>query len=56
VEGKWRSELPDRTVFAHGWRFSRRWDWWLIGWWLVGLSSCVAFLVLLGLTLSGIDY
>jgi hypothetical protein len=56
VEGKWRPELPDRPVFGYAWRFGRRCDWWLIGWWLLGLSFCLAFWALLGLTLSGIHY
>jgi hypothetical protein len=35
---------------------SRRWDWSVTGWWLCGLCLCLAFWVLIGLTLSGIDY
>ena len=56
MEGKWRPELPDRPVFAQGWRPSLRWDWWLIGSWLLVLGLCAAFWVLLGLTLSSIDH
>lgn len=56
MEGKWRPELPDRPVVVYGWRFSRRWDWPVVGCWLCGLSACVAFWVLLGLTLSRINY
>jgi hypothetical protein len=56
MEGKWRPELPDRPVFGHAWRLSDRWDWWVVGWWLCGLCVCCAFWVLLGLTLSGIEY
>jgi hypothetical protein len=56
MEGKWRPELPDRPVFGYAWRLSPRWDWLVVGWWLCGLCVCVAFWVLLGLTLSSIDY
>ena len=54
MESKLHPELSDRPVFGYAWRVGHR-DWWLIGWWLLGLGFCVAFWVLLGLTLSGID-
>ena len=56
MEGKWRPELPDRPVFGYALRLSHRWDWFVVGWWLCGLCACLAFWVLLSLTLSGIDY
>jgi hypothetical protein len=56
VEGKWRSELPDRPVFGDARRLSNRRDWFVVGWWLCGMCFCVAFWALFGLTLSGIDY
>lgn len=57
MESKWRSDRPDRPVLGGDvWRVSHQWDWWLISWWLLGLSFCLAFWALLGLILSGIDY
>jgi len=57
MAGDGRPGLADRTVIVHHARpLSRRWDWWVIGCWLSGLCVCLAFWVLLGLTLSGIDY
>ena len=55
MESKWHSELPDAAVFGYARRVGRM-DWCRIGCWLLGLSFCVVFWVLLGLTLSGIDY
>ena len=56
MEGKWRPELPNRLVVGYEWRRTHRWDWFVVGSWLCGLSVCVAFWVLLGLTLSGISH
>ena len=56
MEGKWRPELPDRPAFGRARRLSQRWDWFVVGCWVCGLCVCVAFWMLLGLTLSGIDY
>ena len=54
MEDKWPSEVLDRPVFDYAWRLSHGWDWFVVGWWLCALGICVAFWVLLGLTLSGI--
>jgi len=57
---RWRTtgvqDYLDRPVCVHVRPLSRRWDWWVLGFWLTGLCFCLAFWVLLGLTLSGIDY
>ena len=57
---RWRTigvqDYLDRPVFAHASPLSRRWDWWVIGFWLSALCFCLACWVLLGMTLSGIDY
>jgi hypothetical protein len=56
MKGDWRPELPARPVFVDARPLGRRWDWGLVGWWLSGVCFCVAFWVLVGLTLSRIDY
>lgn len=55
MKDKWHPELPDRPLLGYPWLVVR-WDWPLLGWWLIALGSCVAFWALLGLTLSGIAY
>lgn len=55
MESKWRPELPDRPVFGNvARRPSRRWDWWLVSFWLLAVCLCVAFWWLVGETLSQI--
>jgi hypothetical protein len=56
MESEWHPELPDRPVFGNPRGLSHQWDWFVAGWWLCALCLCIAFWVLLGLTLSGIDY
>jgi hypothetical protein len=56
MEDEWRSERLEQPVFGgDALRERRRWDWWVTGCWLFVLGLCVAFWVLLSLTLSQVS-
>jgi hypothetical protein len=55
MESRWHPELSRRPVRGKVTRgVSRRWDWWLVSFWLLALGLCVAFWWLVGLTMSQI--
>jgi hypothetical protein len=54
MDSKWRSELLDGPFQDNAvWRLGHRWDWGLIGWWLLALCFCLAVWGVLGLSLAG---
>ena len=56
MESKWRRELYGPVIGHAGRRISHHWDRWLLSAWLLTLSFCIAFWVLVGLVLSQIDW